>query len=156
MIEWLTGIVGLVRENMRLIIELVAVASAVGALLRKRQWKKAAVAFFKIGHIAYSAIEDTGKQIDSGEWENKHKEIYRDPVDYVKKAVHAAVKNTALEDANVLHAENVVRLHVQPKENVPAIKRFWRRAIKGKNFAGVAAQMFAKAALEKEYKRRFE
>jgi len=157
MLENLLEIVDLLRENWRLVLEVVSAAFTMGLMLRSKKWKRAAVAFSRVGHICYSAIEEAGSKIDSGAWEKeKETQVYRDPVHYVKRMVHATVKNTAQLDPAVLDAENAIRIQVDPKSTAPPIKRFWRRFINGKNLAGVAAKVFGRAAISKVFKEQFE
>ena len=130
--EQVLGLIGLVMENWELLLAIASVAVSAGAFLRKRQWRQAAEAFAYVGHIAYSAIEEGGE-----EYERIRKEgaetaalLYANPegpLHVVKRRVEDAVTAMGEEDNLITAAENMLRMKVDPKGDVPPIKRFWRR-----------------------------
>jgi len=156
--EQVMELIELVVENWELIAAIASIAFSAGTMLRKRKWAKAARAFAYLGHVAFSAIEEAGEefQVNRNLPGEKVAEIYTHPsgpIDHIKGKIEEAVGalehgSTDMSDL-IAEAENAIRMKVDPKENIPPIKRFWRRFLAGENFAGVAARMAARAAAGK-------
>ncbi len=131
------AVLGMVTDNWELIVAVIAAAFGVGVSLRNRQWSKAAEALAYLGHIAYSAIDEAHDQTGS------------EDVKGIKTRVSDAVTKMAGAVPALTEAEGVVMARVDPDPAVPPVKRFWRRFLAGENFAGVAARVAARAALDK-------
>ena len=131
--ETVKEVLGLVVENWQVIVLIASIGYGIGTALGKGRYKRALRGAVKLSQIMAAAIEE-------GDDEK--------PTKTAKKQVEAAVALMSDTVPKLTEAKEAVMSTVDPKDEIPAVKRFWRRALAGKNFAGVAAKVIGRAAVE--------
>ena len=117
--------VSIILENWRLIAEIIGAGILAGSLWRAKKLKPALKATIDLLRIVYSAVEESDAK-------------------RVKKTTAKTLAVTAAKNPVVAVVDEAVRSVVDPKENIPPIKRFWRRLLKGENLVGVALRIAVK------------
>lgn len=118
----------------------VTVVAVIGWILdrvKKGKYKNAMDDAVYVSWTAYSAIEE-GNNTDA------------------KERIAEVIEAVAVERPGVKEINDVMMAVVDEKKaaSVPPIKRFWRRALRGENLAGVLGRIAAKAAIQELLKKK--